>query len=165
MTIPGALFPLFVSGFSCLALSFPFKPEWFQTMAPAAKKKKKTRCDLICFTGLNSLSLTLSLFKKPALKRITLCADSFLPAAMTSLLTQLLFKSANKPRFRHTEILLPSEKTSLVWSLSFHRHEPRAQDQSDSICPVSHYPGLSDTRLELNYRILVSELICVICIW
>lgn len=145
MIIPGAVFPLFVSGFSCLTLSLPFKPEWFRTIAPAVK----LLCDLICFTGLNSLRLTLSLFKKPALKGITLTAFYLLP-----LLT-------NKPRFRCTKILLPSEKTSLVRSLSFHWHEPRAQDQSDSICPVSHYPGLS----ELNYYILVSELICVICIW
>lgn len=149
----------FVSDFICLALALLFKPEWFQTIAPAVK----LLCDLICF--INSLRLTLGLLKKSALIRITLSTHNFLPPAFTSLLTHLLFKSATTLRFRCTKILPPSEKTSLVWSLSFHWCEARAQGQSDSIRPVSHYPGLSDTSLELNYCILVSELICVICIW
>lgn len=61
---------------------FPLKPERFQTIAPI-----KLLWDLICFTGLNSLRLTLTLFRKPGLKQITLCTHSFPPPLLPFSLT------------------------------------------------------------------------------
>lgn len=132
MIISGAVFPLFVSGFSCLALSLPIK-----TWAVSNNRTNKTALWFDLFHWAKLLETDLDPVQKTWPK-----TDH---TVHTQLSTCRLYFPSHSPLVHISKqaevpvhkILLPSEKTSLVWSLSFHWHEPRAQDQSDYLSRVS----------------------------